>query len=178
MYGMSRQTFYHFAHEVYLINDWPAFVSRIDDSKNIYLSVESLDPEPMACSSSFSAEYDFMECLGALRGKWTGAASPACADVFAHLFWSYHENVRYRIVEIGNTQRPFGLDVAWGPGTMKRFLESAQRVDLEECRSIFAPGGQDRFQTYEEFAEYGSFWLDVVRRGAESGRGLAVVVCG
>ena len=164
--------------EVYLVDDWEKFTSKITETNDTYISVELLNPESTACSGYLSAQYDFMECLDAIKGKWAGEASKACKTLFDHLFWSHREIVRHRIVEIGITQRPFGLDVAWEPGTTKRFGELARRVDLEECWRVFSPGNQDRFKTHEEFAEYGSFWLDVVLRGADSCRGLAVVVLG
>jgi hypothetical protein len=64
------------------------------------------------------------------------------------------------------------------PETTRRFGESARHADLAECRPFFATGSQRRFETHDQFAEYGDFWLDAVRRGADSFRALAVVIFG
>jgi hypothetical protein len=164
--------------EIYLIGDWPAFTRRLSETNDTFRTVEPLDWEPRACTGLLSAQYDFMDRLVAMRGKWTSDAATACRNLFTHLFWSYRGDERHQIVEIGGMKRPFGLDVAWGPETTRRFGEAARRIDLDECRGVFPMGRQHRFETHEEFAEYGNFWLDVVRRGAASCRGLAVVIYG
>jgi len=162
--------------EVFLINDWPAFIRRLSEMNNTFRTVDPLEPEPMACTHYLSAQHDFMDCLAAMRGKWTGEAADACTDLFDYLFWCYRGDERYQIIELGGMKRPFGLDVAWGPETTKRFGEAARRIDLAGCRAVFPTGQQHRFKTHEEFAEYGGFWLDAVRRGADSFLGIAVVV--
>jgi hypothetical protein len=111
-----------------------------------------------------------------MRRKWTGDGANACPYLFGHLFWSYRGDQRKQIVELGRMKRPFGLDLAWGPETTKRFGEVARRIDLDDCRAVFSKGRQNRFENHEEFAEYGRSWLDVVRRGADTSRGVAVVV--
>ena len=60
-----------------------------------------------------------MDCVRAMRRKWTGDAANACAYLFGHLFWSYRGDQRKQIVELGRMKRPFGLDLAWEPETTK-----------------------------------------------------------
>lgn len=164
--------------DVYLIDDWPEFTRRLAETNDTFRTVEPLDWESRDCSSLLSAQYDFMDCLATMRREWRGDAADACRHIFDHLFWSYRGDERYQIVEIGGMARPFGLDIAWGPETTRRFGAAARRVDLDECRPVFSTGRQHRFETHEEFSEYGVFWLDAVRRAADSFRGLVVVIFG
>ena len=162
--------------DLFLIDDWPGFIRSLSETNNTFHTVDPLEPEPNESTKILSAQHDFMDCLAAMRRKWTGEAANACRDLFGHLFWSYRGDERYQIIEIGKMKRPFGLDVAWGPETTKKFGEAAARIDLDECRAVFSTGEQDRFKTHEEFADYGGFWLDALRRGAKSYRGTAVVI--
>ncbi len=162
--------------DVFLIDDWQAFTRRLSETGNTFRCVDPLTPEAIARTHYFSAQHDFMDCVGAMRRKWTGDAANACAYLFDHLFWSYRGDERKQIVELGGMKRPFGLDIAWGPETTKRFGEVVRRINLDDCRAVFSKGRQYRFENHEEFAEYGGAWLDVVRRGADTSQGVAVVV--
>jgi hypothetical protein len=162
--------------DVFLIDDWPAFTRRLSETGDTFLCVEPLIPEPIACTRYLSAQCDFMDCLGAMRRKWTGDAADACAYLFDHLFWCCRGDERKQIVELGGIKRPFGLDIAWGPETTQKFGALARRINLDDCRGHFSRGRQYRFEKHEEFAEYGATWSDVVGRGADTGRGVAVVV--
>ena len=164
--------------DVFLIDDWPGFILSLSETNDTVLTVDPLEPEPTAPTRILSAQVDFSECLAAMRRKWTGESADACRHLFAHLFWIHRGDEHYQIIDLGGMKRPFGLDIAWGPETTRKFGEVARRIDLDGCRSIFSTGEQSRFTTHEEFAEYGGFWLSTVRRAAEMGRGLAVVIYG
>ena len=164
--------------DVFLIDDWPGFIRSLSETNDTFLTVDPLEPEPMAPTRILSAQVDFSECLAAMRRKWTGESAEACRRFFAHLFWIHRGDERYQIFDLGGLERPFGLDVAWGPETTRKFGEAARRIDLDGCRSGFATGKQSRFTNHEEFAEYGGFWLSAVRRAADTDRGLAVVIYG
>ena len=164
--------------EVYLIDDWSAFSGTLMETnmRNGRSSclTGNRGPAPVTSTRNMTSWLVSLQCeeSGSVRRRLLAK------DLFEHLFWSDRGKERYQIVEIGGMPRPFGLDVAWAPETTKRFGEMARRVDLDQCRAVFAKGRQRRFDTHEEFAEYGEFWLDVVRRGAASGWGLAVVIFG
>src|SRR5262249_36359210 len=111
--------------DAYLIDDWPAFTRRLAETNDTFRTVEPLGWEPRDCTGLLSAQYDFMDCLAAMRGKWSGDAAEVCRRIFDHLFWSYQGDERFQIVEIGGMKRPFGLDIAWGPETTRRFGEQA-----------------------------------------------------
>jgi hypothetical protein len=164
--------------DVFLIDDWPGFIRTLSETNDTFRTVDPLEPGPNAPTKILSAQVDFSESLAAMRRKWTGESADSCRHLFAHLFWIYRGDERYQIIDLAGMKRPFGLDVAWGPETMRKFGEVARRIDLDGCRSVFSTGKQYRFTTHEEFAEYGGFWLSTVRRAADTGRRLAVVVYG
>ena len=150
-------------------------VSSVDCLRRTIPSVPSIrwNRSRMPPTNMLSAQIDFSECLAAMRRKWTGESADACRHLFAHLFWIYRGDERYQIIDLGEMKCPWGLDVAWGLETTRKFGEVARRVDPRWMSlGPFPTGKQYRFKTHEEFAEYGGFWLLVtVRLAVQHGQG-------
>jgi hypothetical protein len=126
------------------------------------------------------AQQQFLECLDAMQwGAKRSESQAAARALFDRLFWSWRDE-SLRIVELDWPSPPFGLDLAWSPGTLAMFAElwDALAPMWPTLRPAFdrALSEGELVGRFEDFAAYARAWGDILRHGASDGSlGLVVV---
>lgn len=124
------------------------------------------------------AQQQFLECLDAMQwGAKRSESHAAARALFDRLFWSWRDE-SLRIVEADAT--PYGLDLAWSPGTLAMFAElwNALSPMWKELRPAFdrALSEGELVGRFEDFANYARAWGEILRIGASDGSAGLVVV--
>ena len=123
------------------------------------------------------SQQQFLECLDAMQwGAARGESHAAARAMFDRLFWSWRDE-QLRIVDVD--AMPYGLDLAWSPGTLAMFAElwGALAPMWKELRPAFdrALSEGELVGRFEDFATYARAWGDVLRHGASDGS-LALII--
>ena len=156
--------------------DWKDFAGRIDKGDDPFDVIEGREQEPLSLET-LEAQDDFLSCLDRLRDRMAPDDWNAASELFDHLFWSWRGPDK-QILECGEPDA--GIDVAWSPGTVKRFAETWRRVNLAALRSAFeaAKPPPERFSSAEEFISSARECGECLDRAAREDKGLVVYVFG
>lgn len=162
----------------YLV-DYASLDDRLRAFLDVPAAVERLVTERLPTYER-QAQQHFLECLDAMRwGNDRGESHAAARALFDRLFWSWRDE-SLRIVELDWPSPPYGLDLAWSPGTLAMFAElwAALAPMWKTLRPAFdqALAEGELVGRFEDFSNYARAWGDVLRHGAsDDSLGLIVV---
>ena len=161
---------------VFLV-DWDDFcakIVRVGESA----ALEGLHPEPLSWTS-WKAAGELVWIFEAMERTWRTASKRSFATILDTLFWSWRRTIP--VMELGiDPSGLTGIETALSPARVKDLAIVAAGVDLGECEGLYAraaskAGGQ-RFKTLVDYRGYAEEWFGMLRRAAETGRGIVLAV--
>jgi len=160
----------------YLV-DWDEFQEKVRHA-DAYDALEGEERQALPDESA-RAPGDFMEVFDIFKKAWKSDSKLYFKEIFDAIF-SFCRGGAYGIMELEEGESEdsdlFGIDTALKPETAKELVASFGKIDLEECRPLFAKYVKkgERFETFDEWKEYGEEWLAMLRRAADQGLGFII----
>jgi hypothetical protein len=183
--------------EVYLVR-WDEFQALVLKGDELELRREAIDRglidedelwnwELSALVESANLDFEssrspfaFMDAFDRFKRSWKSDGRLHFNEVFDTLFWECRGD-SHQIMELeeGEDVDLFGIDTALRPETVRELLETATKIQLEECRPFFKAKNDDsRFGSFDDWLAYGEEWRALLGRAAEEGKGLIVAMFG